>query len=187
MTDPGLSNRLRQHSRRSGLVVGLSMAGAIAILVGVFVAIYAISLPFVSDFVPLQAAERTPTPPPAIIAQAETIQGVAPAPTSVLNAITPRQNQAAVAPEATRPAEATETAEAFEPTHQIKNETGESIYLRRTASIAEAPIRSLAPETPLLYLGEETETPDNGTWMRFRTAENEEGWVREVDAEPFQE
>ncbi|MDP9368581.1 MAG: hypothetical protein M3Q03_09960, partial [Chloroflexota bacterium] len=58
MTDPGLTNRLRQHSRRAGIMVGLSMALTIAICVGGFTTIYARLAPFTSDFV----AANTPVP-----------------------------------------------------------------------------------------------------------------------------
>jgi len=187
MTDPGLSNRLRQHSRRSGLMVGLSMAATIAVLVGGFVAIFALTLPWISDFVPLQARERTPTPPPAIVAQVEPADA-GPAPTSVLNAITGNQDEAAapaVAPEATQPPEPTETPEAFEPTHAVRNANGESINLRPEPSRDRPAIVALLPDTPLQYLNEDAPTtiPDDAPgWMRFRTEDGDEGWIRQIDA-----
>lgn len=187
MTDPGLSNRLRQHSRRSGLTIGLSMAATIAVLVGGFVAIFALTLPWVSDFVPLQARERTPTPPPAIVAQVEPADA-GPAPTSVLNAITGNQNEEAapaVAPEATQPPEPTETPEAFEATHQIRSD--QAVNLRPQPSSETTPDNqplALPPSTQLQYLDEDQPTNDPSDaprWMRFRTEDGDEGWVRQLD------
>ena len=62
MTNPGLDNRLRQHSRRAGIIIGLSMALTIAMCIGGFAVIYAKIDPFTRDFV--NAATITPTPPP---------------------------------------------------------------------------------------------------------------------------
>jgi hypothetical protein len=48
----------------------------------------------------------------------------------------------------------------------------------------------LPPSTPLQYLNEEqatTNAAQNGDrWMRFRTEAGEEGWLREIDTEPYQ-
>lgn len=81
----------------------------------------------------------------------------------------------------------TTTPKAFMPTHQIQG--GESINLRPDPSFDHPPIRALAPTTPLQYLDEEapTATPaaDGARWMRFRIADGAEGWVREIDVEPY--
>ena len=68
MTDPGLNNRLRQRSRRAGLMVGVTMALTIFICVGGFAAIYAGLVPFLSDVVPAQRTEARP-PATRIVAQ----------------------------------------------------------------------------------------------------------------------
>src|SRR5688500_772923 len=60
MSDPGLSNRLRQHSRRSGLAVGLSMAAAIAICILSSAWIFGRIEPLVSDFTGYE--QNTPVP-----------------------------------------------------------------------------------------------------------------------------
>src|SRR6476619_1175071 len=59
MTDPGLTRRLRQQGHRSGLAIGISMALAIAVLIGGFTWIYVQLDPFVRDFA---GAEPAPTP-----------------------------------------------------------------------------------------------------------------------------
>ncbi|MBX6342532.1 MAG: hypothetical protein IRY97_08745, partial [Thermomicrobiaceae bacterium] len=61
MVEPGLTSRLRQHSRRSGVLVGVSMALTIAICIVAFIWIYVRVGPFLSDFIPRQA-KPAPTP-----------------------------------------------------------------------------------------------------------------------------
>ncbi len=180
MTDPGLSDRLRQRSRRAGLMVGVSMALAIVLCVGVFAAIYAGLSPWITDFVPIAAPPSTqvaagggpsgaqvaaPTTAPVVEVTAE------PTPT-------PAEEEEQPAPTATT------EADEFEPTHQI-NEPGDSINLRPEPSTNNTPIRALSPATPLMFLGEESPS-DDGTWMLFRTEDGEEGWVREIDTEPYE-
>ncbi len=72
-TPRSLSNRLRQHSRRSGFTVGVSMALAIAICIAGFVTIYVQLQPYISDFITQDPPEEEarvvaapdPTEPPA--------------------------------------------------------------------------------------------------------------------------
>jgi hypothetical protein len=180
MTDPGLSDRLRQRSRRAGLMVGVSMALAIAICVGVFAGIYASLTPWLSDLVPIAPAASTQVAsnnaPAAPVNQSNDQPAIAPA----------EQADPTVAPEPTAPTEPTPTPESngFEPTHQIVA-AGQSINLRPEPSTNNTPIRALSPATPLQFLDEESPS-DEGTWLRFRTEQNEEGWVREIDTEPYQ-
>src|SRR5688572_17163882 len=61
MTDPGLTRRLRQHSHRSGLAIGLSMALAIAVCFGGFTWLYVQLDPWVRDFAGVEPAP-TSTP-----------------------------------------------------------------------------------------------------------------------------
>src|SRR5947208_664465 len=62
MANPGLDNRLRQHSRRAGFIIGVSMLATIALCVGGFAVIYAKIDPYTRDFV--NAATLTPTKAP---------------------------------------------------------------------------------------------------------------------------
>src|SRR5690349_24988532 len=66
MTDSGLSSRLRQQSRRAGLMVGITMALAIAICVFGAAGVFAwLSRPF-SDLIPMVApAAQAPPQAPA--------------------------------------------------------------------------------------------------------------------------
>lgn len=190
MTDPGLSNRLRQHSRRSGLMVGLSMAAAIAILVGVFVGIYAALVPWLSDIVPpqIQAQERTPTAAPAVAQSQPAEDPVAPTPNAIVAAIRAQQSPTVVPTVVeTAAAEPTETPEAFEPDFQIR---GTTVNFRSGGSRDDPIIQALPPATPLQDLGETapTDVPDDEPgWRKFRIESGEEGWVREIDTEPFRE
>src|SRR5215217_6985538 len=109
MTDSGLSTRLRQQSRRAGLMVGITMVLAIAICIFGAAGLFAwLSRPF-SDLIPVvapaaqvqQAAEPTETSnqqpaseEPAIAAQ---VQPTQPPPAEPANS---------------------PTADDFEPTHQ---------------------------------------------------------------------
>jgi hypothetical protein len=79
------------------------------------------------------------------------------------------------------------TAEDFQPTHQIG--AGQSVNFRSGPSTTDAIIVALPPETPLQYLNEDapTENPSDGDrWMRFSNEAGDEGWIREIDTEPYQ-
>ena len=183
MTDPGLSSRLRQHSRRAGLMVGISMALTVAICVGGFATIYAALTPFTADLVP---QEREPTPAPTRVAARSEDLGAAPtsAPEVAIAAEAPTPTPAPAPTEAPAP---TPTEEAFRPTHQIS--AGQSINFRSGPSTADPILFALPPLTPLQYLNEDapTQNPaqDGRRWMRFRNEDGEEGWVREIDTEPY--
>lgn len=180
MTDPGLTNRLRQHSRRAGLNVGVSMALAIAICIFGFATIYARLTPVLSDFVGQDArtevdrpsgeaddgavaARRQPTPTP----QPE----AAPSPT-------PRAQVTAVP---------TEPAAAFSPTHQANS--SEAINLRSSPGVTADNsnlLHALPLAAPLQFLDEQ-QTVAGEAWMKVRTEEGEEGWVLAGATEPYQE
>jgi hypothetical protein len=178
MTDSGLSTRLRQQSRRAGLMVGITMVLAIAICIFGAAGLFAwLSRPF-SDLIPVvapaaqvQQATEPDEPPeqqpageePAIDVQVEPTQ---PAPAE--------------------PADSP-TADNFEPTHQIG--AGQSVNFRSGPSTGDAIIVALPPATPLEYLDEDAPTTnpvDGDRWMRFRTENGDEGWIREIDTEPYQ-
>jgi SH3 domain-containing protein len=178
MTDSGLSTRLRQQSRRAGLMVGITMVLAIAICIFGAAGLFAwLSRPF-SDLIPIvapaaqvqQAAE--PTAPagqqpaeegPAVQVQAEPTQPAAAAPTN------------------------SPAARDFQPTHQISS--AQSVNFRTGPSVEDSVIVALPPETPLQYLEEDAPTsgPNEGDrWMRFRTEDGQEGWVLEILTAPYQ-
>lgn len=190
MTDPGLNQRLKQRSRRSGLMIGLSMALTLMVCVGAFTMIFARLEPVVSDFVgrgEIEAPTPIPTQPP--VAQ----EAAAAAPTT---APQPQATTAPTAPAANADAEATQTPTAdpdeFTPNFQV---TGDGpVNLRPGPGVSSgAAIVALPIGTPLQYLNEEQPTTDpagddlgdGDMWMRFRTEDGEEGWIREVDVEEY--
>lgn len=186
MTDSGLSTRLRQQHRRAGLMVGITMVIAVAICVfGAAVLFAALSRPF-SDLIPLAAGNnpmQTSQPTPSSSGSGNAANA----------AIVPEPTAAPAAePTAVDAADAgvtpTATVEDFEPTHQI--DAGDTVNFRSGPSTSDGIVRSLAPATPLEYLDEDAPTAnpqaDGSRWMRFRTEDGEEGWVREIDVTTYQ-
>jgi hypothetical protein len=178
MTDSGLSTRLRQQSRRAGLMVGITMVLAIAICIFGAAGLFAwLSRPF-SDLIPMVA-------PAAQVQQAAQ-------PTEPSDQQPVGEEPAIAAPaEPTQPAPAAPTnsppTDDFEPTHQIG--AGQSVNFRSGPSTTDPIIVALPPDTPLQYLNEDapTENPSDGDrWMKFRNEAGDEGWIREIDTEPYQ-
>jgi hypothetical protein len=178
MAERGLSQRLQQRSRRAGLMIGLTMGLTIAVCAGSFAVIYAALDPLTSDFVTRGDPGRVETP--AQVAAEPDTDATAP----------PAQNQPQQpAPTPTAPP-ATPPADAFTPNYQIALT---AVNLRSVPSASQGQttiVRTLPPATPLQYLDEDAPTDqaqDGDRWMRFRTEEGDEGWVREIDVEPYQE
>jgi hypothetical protein len=178
MTDSGLSTRLRQQSRRAGLMVGITMALAIAICIVGSAGLFAwLSRPF-SDLIPMvaPAAEIVIDETPAAQVAAQQ-----PAEQPALQV----ESEPTVAP-AQQTAE-TPAAEDFTPTHQIS--ASSSVNFRTGPSTSDPIINALPPATPLQYLGEDaptTDPSDGNRWMKFRTENGDEGWVREIDTDAYQ-
>jgi hypothetical protein len=159
-------------------MVGITMVLAIAICIFGAAGLFAwLSRPF-SDLIPIVA-------PAAQVQQAT--EPTAP------SGQQPAEEEPAVEEQAapTQPAPAAPTespaAEDFQPTHQIG--AGQSVNFRSGPSTTDAIIVALPPETPLQYLNEDapTENPNDGDrWMRFRNEAGDEGWIREIDTEPYQ-
>jgi Bacterial SH3 domain len=178
MTDTGLSTRLRQQSRRAGLMVGITMVLAIAICIFGAAGLFAwLSRPF-SDLIP-------------VVAPAAQVQQVANPAEPSGQQPTGEEPAIEVQTEPTQPAPAaptvSPTAEDFQPTHQVG--AGQSVNFRSGPSTTDAIIVALPPETSLQYLDEDapTENPSDGDrWMRFRNEAGDEGWIREIDTEPYQ-
>lgn len=195
MTDPGLTDRLRQKSRRAGLAVGLSMALTIAICIGGATLIYAGLIDPLSQFVPIPGATRSPVQAvpnqdPANASDAPFIELPGQAAGANRDAAQAPTEAPPPAPPPTPTPEPTSTPDAFEPTHQIT--AARAVNLRpqpsSTNEPGNEPIRALPPSTPLQFLGERAsaDNPDDAPgWMRFRTEEGDEGWIREIDVTAF--
>ena len=164
-------------------MVGITMVLAIAICILGAAGLFAwLSQPF-SDLIPVSApaAQIQPVPDAADPA------GEQPAvdQPAVDDPDIEDQTEPAVAV-ATEPAVAADS-EDFEPSHQIG--AGQSVNFRAGPSTADAIVVALPPATPLEYLDEDeptTNPSDGDRWMRFRTENGEEGWIREIDTEPYQ-
>jgi hypothetical protein len=194
MTDRGLNTRLRQRSRRAGVMIGVSMAITIALCVLGFTLIYNALDEFTTDF----TASDDPT-------VAATIAEEVAAADSTVEPTQPPENTGSGGEEATaEPTATTEPAEGdnqiqaqptesteFTPDYQIS--AGENVNLRSGPGTDTEPVTSLTSEQGLQYL-DESQTSDNPgrdglsadqEWMKFRTEDGEEGWVRELDVEPY--
>lgn len=172
----GLNERLDQHTRRSGMLVGISMALVVALLIGSFTWLFFRLDPFFTDFAGRSGVERAS--PPAARAALNT------------RTATARSGAAATPKESTFPQPPTPTALAaatprvaatpgFVATHAIAD-FGLQVNLRAGPSTASARVGLLAPGTRLQFLNEE-ERAGETVWMRFQTERGDTGWVRQID------
>lgn len=195
MSDPALTHRLRQRSRRAGLMIGFSMLLTIALCAAGFTVIYTALDGFTSDFV--SGSDVTPTQPGEVAAQSDG-QPMPAATTAPASNGTQNQDnaddQAEPTAAPTEPANedetpaptATEEDDAFNPDFQSGRV---SINLREGPSTSNSVVEVLPPATPLEYLDEDapTDGPEDGNrWMKFSTEDGAEGWIREIDSEPYQ-
>ena len=162
-------------------MVGVTMGIVIAICIfGAALLFAALSQPF-SDLIPM-AGPAAPVQAPAPDANASSGQD---------QVIAAEEDPAPPAAEPTvaPSADVTTTPETddFEPTHQIG--AAQSVNFRAGPSTGDSIIEALSPATPLQYLDEDapTSNPSDGDrWMRFRTEDGQEGWIREIDTTTFQ-
>jgi hypothetical protein len=190
MTDRGLNNRLRQRSRRAGIMIGVSMALTIMVCVASFSVIYSALDRFTTDFIsnddpiaterPVQQ-QADPTEPPADTSQQGNDESNdAAAPTATTEAT---DNQ--IEPQA--------TSEVFTPDYQI--DANQSINLRSGPGTNNDVVTTLTIAQPLQYLGQEQRSDNPGrdglapdqVWMQFRTEDGDVGWVREIDVTAYDE
>jgi hypothetical protein len=164
-------------------MVGITMVLAIAICIFGAAGLFAwLSRPF-SDLIPVVApAAQVQTPPEP------TDQTGGQPPVDQPPAEDPVGEVQTVATESA-PSAPTEASKAddFEPTHQIG--ANQSVNFRSGPSTSDPIIVALPPATPLQYLDEDqptTNPSDGDRWMRFETENGDEGWIREIDTEPFQ-
>lgn len=193
MQDPGLNHRLQQRSRRSGFMIGLTMALTLAVCLGSFTFIYAQLEPVVSDFVSDGETEVAVTAAPDVAESAPTQQ---PAGGQQDQANQPQPTQAAEpTPEPTEAEEEEPTPEddEFDPDYQIDSPA--PVNLRAGPSVQNSgdPIVAVPIGAPLMYLDESVPTEDpegddlgeGQMWMKFRTEDGEEGWIREIDVTEY--
>ncbi len=184
MTNSGLTNRLRQQSRRTGFAVGMAMAVTILLCVGGFVVIYAQVDPLTRDFIAAPAT-ATPTEEPRDAEAAsnqgnEDAEASGPAPTEPPEDDNPEE--AAPTPTPEEDEEPTPTPEGFEPTHLSNTQT--AVNFRAGPGTDADIITTLPASTPLRATGEEGTGGDGLVWLEFETEDGTTGWIREIDAVP---
>jgi hypothetical protein len=192
MQDPGLNHRLQQRSRRSGFMIGLTMALTLAVCVGSFTFIYAQLEPVVSDFVSDDETETPPTQEPVVAEAQPTNNADEPAPTEEGSQPTEEAEQPEEQDDPEPTPEPTPGDE-FEPDYQIDSPAPVNLRAGPSVNNSGEPIVAVPIDAPLMYLGESqpTEDPagdglgDGQVWMRFRTEDGEEGWIREIDVTEY--
>lgn len=192
MTDPGLNHRLRQRSRRAGIMIGLSMLLTMMVCVASFSFIYAGLDDVVGDFVSRAESDAEPTPlPTEEVAEAAPTEPPAAEPTAAPEPTpTPEPETTEEETTDTEAIEETDT-EGFQPDFQIDS-TG-SVNFRTGPGTQFETLYALPLEEPLEYLGvsEPSANPeadglsDGQVWMQFRTENGDEGWIREIDVTEY--
>ena len=191
MSDPGLSHRLSQRSRRAGLMIGVSMVLTIAFCAVAFTVLYTALDGLTTDFV--SSSDESPTTEQQAAVDLDldleptqqSSQEEQPADTSAPNdqesIPTPTSE-----PEIEQAEDAEDEVDGFNPDFQLRNSA--SINLREGPSTSTSIVDTLPPSTPLEYLNEDapaTAPGDGDRWMMFRTEDGLEGWVREIDVTDY--
>lgn len=183
MSAPGLDKRLNQHARRAGLMVGISMALTIAVCIASFVWIYAKVDPFTRDFIDQATAPPTKKAAATSNSNASDVETE----TSDQQANDNGGNVEKSAP--TEEPAPTATSRSFKATHRVSAES--AVNLRPGPAVGSGdPITQVEPGSELQYLNDTqpSEDPDADgdlNWLKFRTEDGLEGWIREVDVEPI--
>lgn len=185
MSDPGLTHRLRQRSRRAGIMIGVSMVLTIALCAVGFTILYTALDGFTTDFI-----SRTETQP-TVVAQAPEQGGGNAEVTPTAGASGAADQQQAQqtdptpTPEPTQAPTEAPAESAFTPDYQVGPVT---VNLRSGPSTSDSIVNGLPPATPLQYLNEDapTDDPEDGErWLRFQTEDGLEGWIREIDVTEY--
>lgn len=191
-TQRSLTNRLRQHSRRSGFAVGLTMALAIAICIAGFIAIYVQLQPYISDFV----SQDPPGEEARVVARPDPTEAPSEDDEAAADEEPAEDEEAAEEPEEEAPAEEEEPEPTEEPegfTPDLQSNTEQSINLRSVPSATGGPetiVTVLPAATPLEGTGESEPAADPAAdgdfWIEVETEAGEIGWIREIDSSPFE-
>lgn len=175
----GLSERLQQHTRRSGMLVGISMAAVVVLLIGSFTWLFFRLDPFFSDFAGSSGSQRSSPVPARVIASARAGSPVAGATPAADNPFPQLPTPTALAAGTAARASATP---GFRATHVIAD-FGQQVNLRSGPSAASARVALLSPGTRLQFLDQQ-ETVGDTLWLRFATERGDTGWVRQLDTLP---
>jgi hypothetical protein len=127
------------------------------------------------------------TSPPDVAEVAPTEEAAAPA----------DQQAAAPTAEPTPPpeptAEPTPDADEFTPDYQIDSPAPVNLRAGPSVNNSGEPIVAVPVDAPLMYLDESAPTEDaagdglseGDVWMKFRTEDGQEGWIREIDVTEY--
>jgi hypothetical protein len=173
----GLSERLQQHTRRSGMMVGVSMAIVVVLLVASFTWLFFRLDPFFSDFAGRSGVARSSPEVARVIATPRTgspVAGTTPDSGSTLPL--PPSPTALAGPRAS-------ATTAFVATHLVAD-FGQQVNLRAGPSTTASRVALVAPGTRLMYLNEDQQVGDT-LWMRFQTERGDSGWIRQLDTVPI--
>ena len=179
----GLNERLQQHARRSGMLVGLSMAAVVALVIGAFIWIFFRLDPFFSDFAGRSGAPHASPVAARIVVSPRTSAPV----TATGNATAVPTTGLPIPPTSTALAATTPAAATpanFQPTH-IVADFGQQVNLRAGPSLTASRVAVLTPGTRLRFLGEQDRSGDT-VWMRFQIERGDIGWIRQLDVVTFQ-
>jgi hypothetical protein len=189
MAEPGLAQRLRRHSRNSGMMIGVSMAAAMIICIAAFIWLYVQIGPLLSDFIPEDPVEEEPGiasvsdfGEPTPDADATDDLDLAEIPPEPLE--TPSSDdQESPDLDDTGAAAGDDDDDSIDedewvPTHELRD--GPNVNFRSGPNTISEPQGSLSPGTPLLFLDDE-EPASGVVWMFFETEDGTEGWVRDID------
>lgn len=170
MAQSGLTDRLNQHSQRTGPLVGCGMALAMVVCVVIGMTLYVRLDEYRVDvFGVPTVVQSVPTVPPAGTARVT------------------RTVAASAATVVTKPGEpAPGVAEPPTPTppgpvkYRVVRTQGENLNMRSEANTQAQIVARLAPNTVVDYGGEQATGPAGGqtvTWRKVRTVGGQVGWV----------
>jgi hypothetical protein len=178
-----LEHRLKQRGRRSGIIIGVSIAAAMTLGMVTFVLIYAVIDPLTTDFISKHGADvsRPALDPPL---PTEAID-----PTDVSTSARDGEAVPTSVAEVGMLGSSGATAEAssFLPDYRVVPADG--VNLRLSPGVSSAVVVVVPAGGALEYLNDSRVTanpqqdglPMGGRWLKFRTAAGDEGWIREVD------
>lgn len=175
----GLNERLQQHTRRSGMMVGISMALVVVLLVVSFTWLFFRLDPFFSDFAGRSGVPRSSPGVARVLASPGAGTPGARTATATDPGLPQPPTPTALAGTGVR-ASATP---AFGATHVIAD-FGQQVNLRAGPSTNSSRVALVSPGTRLMFLNEEQLVGDT-LWMRFQTERGDTGWIRELDTTPI--
>jgi hypothetical protein len=151
------------------------MALTIAVCIASFAWIYAKADPYFADLVGSQAkattaSERTPTPE-------ESASNSGAAAAEPTGKATGEPTKKPAEPTRTPTPSQTPTSEAFHATHMTNPNS--RVNFRPAPNLDTEPVAILEPGTPVQALGDEEVDADGNRWLKFRTEDGLEGWLRE--------